>query len=207
MEEREELEERRAKLTLQLDEAIALKVAALFYSSWSSSSLYPDHKSFLITQPSKLRSQQHNNGNLPQIKNYTWRLQLTAAVIRWELPWKWREGAVLGGGRHQSAAHGGDQGDPREGGDFMFVSTFLRIINWQSLLTSIPGEVEGNSANSSVARTPQLVCILQGVFFNWAHPEFAKCRPVSNRFKKKRQSPRLAPPLIGKRSTPVWTIP
>ena len=71
VEEREELEERRAKLTLQLDEAIALKVAALFYSSWSSSSLYPDHKSFLITQPSKLRSQQHNNGNLPQIKNYT----------------------------------------------------------------------------------------------------------------------------------------
>ena len=151
VEEREELEERRAKLTLQLDEAIALKVAALFYSSWSSSSLYPDHKSFLITQPSKLRSQQHNNGNLPQIKNYIWRLQLTAAVQRWELPWKWREGAVLGGGRHQSAAHGGDQGDPREGGDFMFLSTFLRIINWQSLLTSIPGEVEGNSANSSVA--------------------------------------------------------
>ena len=39
VEEREELEERRAKLTAQLDEAVALKVASLFYSSWSSSSL------------------------------------------------------------------------------------------------------------------------------------------------------------------------
>ena len=36
---------------------------------------------------------------------------------------------------------------------------------------------------------------LQGVFFNWASPEFAKCWLVSNWFKKKkRQSPRLAPP-------------
>ena len=32
VEEREELEERRAKLTAQLDEAVALKVASLFYS-------------------------------------------------------------------------------------------------------------------------------------------------------------------------------
>ena len=34
VEEREELEERRAKLTAQLDEAVALKVV-MFYSSWS----------------------------------------------------------------------------------------------------------------------------------------------------------------------------
>ena len=39
VEEREELEERRAKLTAQLDEAVALKVASSFFSSWSSSSL------------------------------------------------------------------------------------------------------------------------------------------------------------------------
>ena len=43
VEEREELEERRAKLTAQLDEAVALKVASLFYSSWPSSSLSSDH--------------------------------------------------------------------------------------------------------------------------------------------------------------------
>ena len=61
VEEREELEERRAKLTAQLDEAVALKVASLFYSSWSSSSLI-----LLFIQPSKLRSHQHNNGNRPQ---------------------------------------------------------------------------------------------------------------------------------------------
>ena len=28
--------------------------------------------------------------------------------------------------------------------------------------------------------TRQDIQYLQGVFFNWAHPEFAKCRPVSN---------------------------
>ena len=28
-------------------------------------------------------------------------------------------------------------------------------------------------------------CNIQGVFFNWASPEFAKCWPVSNQFKKK----------------------
>ena len=27
-------------------------------------------------------------------------------------------------------------------------------------------------------------CIVQGVFFNWPPPEFAKCRPVSNIFEK-----------------------
>ena len=42
VEEREELEERRAKLTAQLDEAVALKVV-MFYSSWSSSPLSSDH--------------------------------------------------------------------------------------------------------------------------------------------------------------------
>ena len=34
---------------------------------------------------------------------------------------------------------------------------------------------------------------LQGVFFNWAHPEFAKCRPVSNRFQKNDRVPDWAP--------------
>ena len=43
-----------------------------------------------------------------------------------------------------------------------------------------------------------------GFFFNWASPEFAKCWPVSIKLiSKKRQSPRLAPPLIGKRLS-VW---
>ena len=42
-----------------------------------------------------------------------------------------------------------------------------------------------------------------GCFFNWASPEFAKCWPVSNWFQKNVKSPRLAPPLIGKRLS-VW---
>ena len=39
--------------------------------------------------------------------------------------------------------------------------------------------------------------IVQGDFFNWASPEFAKYWPVSNRFQK---SPRLAPRMIEKKS-------
>ena len=37
-------------------------------------------------------------------------------------------------------------------------------------------------------------CYLQGVFFNWASPEFAKCWPVSNRFKKKTLESQTGPP-------------
>ena len=36
---------------------------------------------------------------------------------------------------------------------------------------------------------------IQGDFFNWPPLEFAKCWPVSNRFRKNVKSPRLAPPL------------
>ena len=35
---------------------------------------------------------------------------------------------------------------------------------------------------------------IQGVFFNWAHPEFAKCRPVSNQFQKNDRVPDWPPP-------------
>ena len=34
---------------------------------------------------------------------------------------------------------------------------------------------------------------IQGVFFNWAHPKFAKCRPVSNRFQKNDRVPDWPP--------------
>ena len=50
---------------------------------------------------------------------------------------------------------------------------------------------------------PKKRFFLQGVFFNWAYPEFAKCRPVSNRFQKNDRVPDWPPPLIGKRLS-VW---
>ena len=37
------------------------------------------------------------------------------------------------------------------------------------------------------------IIIIQGVFFNWAHPKFAKCRPVSNRFQKNDRVPDWPP--------------
>ena len=46
---------------------------------------------------------------------------------------------------------------------------------------------------------------IQGDFFNWHPALFAKCWPVSNQFKKKHFSPRLAPPMIEKRPS-VWQI-
>ena len=39
----------------------------------------------------------------------------------------------------------------------------------------------------------QIALVVQGVFFNWAHPEFAKCRPVSNRFQKNDRVPDWPP--------------
>ena len=49
---------------------------------------------------------------------------------------------------------------------------------------------------------------VQGVFFNWAHPEFAKCRPVSNRFQKNDRVPDWPPPHDEKKTkclrTSMW---
>ena len=46
---------------------------------------------------------------------------------------------------------------------------------------------EENRRNNASGR------FVQGVFFNLAHPEFAKCRPVSNRFQKNDRVPDWPP--------------
>ena len=45
----------------------------------------------------------------------------------------------------------------------------------------------------------QNVLVLQGVFFKWASPEFAKCWPVSNRFQKNVRVPDWPPLMIEKK--------
>ena len=42
--------------------------------------------------------------------------------------------------------------------------------------------------------------LIQGGFFNWPSPEFAKCGPVSNWFKKNRRVPDWPPLIIEKKS-------
>ena len=56
---------------------------------------------------------------------------------------------------------------------------------------SKPAGEEGAAANPEHINLK--VEYLQGVFFNWAHPEFAKCRLVSNRFQKNDRVPDWPP--------------
>ena len=88
-------------------------------------------------------------------------------------------------------------------------SVMVLVLNpWKLLLRSPCIDVWSSSNHQRRYQHTCHMCevvkvpVCTGCFFNWASPEFAKCWPVSNWFKKKRQSPWLAP-LIGKRLS-VW---
>ena len=79
---------------------------------------------------------------------------------------------------------------------------FLRYFSWTKAFWS-----KGCPSLSIVLLLPSLastfVTKYRVFFFNWASPEFAKCLPVSNWFKKNVRVPDWPPLMIGKRLS-VW---
>ena len=74
-----------------------------------------------------------------------------------------------------------------------------------SLIRTLTAVGSVDSGSSGISFTRSIFCcwinatlksenVKQGVFSNWAYPEFAKCRPVSNRFQKNDRVPDWPPP-------------
>ena len=89
-------------------------------------------------------------------------------------------------------------------GNLVYVLAAWMWRNWCLLWTTIaPTTMKTMFRGTKYSRQCEPTIMIQGDFFNWPPPEFAKCWPVRNQFRKNLRVPDWPPSMIRK-SLSVW---